>query len=114
MTTDALTVRGKFTPWAAIARDFKCRPCFNGGQVHGVFRAYADPMTGDLDHSRRVCHGPDEHEILEEGDLIRADILAWTEGQRAVNAFEIRRNYGLLSEHDTSMLYVDEEFTGFD
>lgn len=103
--SDGFVVRGQFVTWDRLKRDFRCRTC-----GAGFGRPYADPITGELDFDRIVC--TNEHEIAQEGDVIRADILDWRKDREMWNGLEVQRNYHI--QHEKIDLYGDDGPRGFD
>lgn len=103
-----LIIRDRFVSWSDIERQYVCRHCHNR-----VGKPYADPITGKLDHDRKVCGGPMEHEIRQEGDLVHARQIDWLEDHEFWNGFEVRGTYGQKVER-SSNLFTHEDNKDFE
>jgi hypothetical protein len=111
-----LIVRGAFLDWGVINKKYACRHC--GGRLNG--KPYACPETGELDHNRYVCGGADEHQIIEEGDIIPKGQLEWQENKERLEAEGLVidfRKAGLEFNGVPQLatpLYPDDDFEGFE
>lgn len=109
-----MEINGRWVPRNGIERDYRCAKCHAR-----VGRPYADPITGQLDHTRIVCAGPDEHEIRGPADVVHEHVLEWIDEKEVLGADDVLADYYWLRPQahgaaDSSSLYGDDNFEGFE
>lgn len=107
-----MEINGRWVPRDGIERDYRCRRCHAR-----VGKPRADLITGELDFSRMVCGGPDEHEIRGPADLVHEHVLEWIEDREVLAADDVLAGYYWLNRpagKPTGSLYGDSDFEGFD
>jgi len=100
-----MIIRGQWRTMQAVTDHYLCRRC------HARIGApWADPVTGELDHDRVVCQN--EHEIVDEGDVIAQMAVLAREVDALFNKIEVLHNYGHEVEVNQN-LYGKKDFKGF-
>ncbi len=107
---DGLVVRGRRRSWPWLRRHMVCRQC-----RALIGRPYIDHISGDIDHERTTCAGPERHIIEDEGDLMPRGQHEWLAREADWQLHDVRSAYGLVEAmpNASRTLYGDDEFEGF-
>lgn len=101
-----MVIREHWMPMNGVIEKYLCRRCHAR-----IGRPYADLVTGVIDQDRVVC--ANEHEIVDEGDVVSAVTVAARLVDATMQQIEIRRNYGQVPDPERQ-LYGPSDFEGFD